>query len=73
MATLDKTSSYDEIEHDLILCQGCGSVITTRRHMEEIRKKIEKVGLLDKDRNNIESYCISCKKDQFVKEATQSL
>jgi formate hydrogenlyase subunit 6/NADH:ubiquinone oxidoreductase subunit I len=73
MATLDKTQSYDEIEHDLILCEGCGKVITTRKHMEEIRKKIEQVGLLDKDRNNIESYCVSCKKDRFATEATETV
>ena len=73
MATLDKEASYHEIEHELILCEGCGNVITTRKHLEEIRKKIEDVGLLDKDRANIENLCSSCKRHHVAGEIKEAM
>jgi formate hydrogenlyase subunit 6/NADH:ubiquinone oxidoreductase subunit I len=68
MATLHKEDVYHEMEHDLIFCEGCGNVITTRKHMEEIRKSIKDVELLDKDRENIENLCPSCKRRHFAQE-----
>ena len=73
MATLDKEASYDDIELELILCEGCGSVITTRKHMDEIRKKIEDVGLIDKDRETIENLCTSCKRRHFAREISDAM
>ena len=73
MATLDRTESYHEVELDLLFCEGCGNVITTRKHMEEIRKKIEEVGLLDKDRARIENLCPSCKRRYFAAEIEETM
>jgi formate hydrogenlyase subunit 6/NADH:ubiquinone oxidoreductase subunit I len=68
MATLDKTQSCNEIEHELIFCEGCGHIITTKKHMEEITKTIKDVGLLDKDRERIETLCTRCKRSHFAQE-----
>lgn len=73
MATLDKETSYDEVEHELILCEGCGHVITTRKHMEKIRESIKDVGLIDKDRATIENLCTSCKRRHFAKEISEAM
>lgn len=73
LATLDRRESYDEVEHDLVLCEDCGNVITTRKHMEEIRKKIEAVGLLDKDKAAIEELCPSCKRQHFAREIHETM
>ena len=68
MATLDKTQSFNETEHDLIFCEGCGDVITTKKHMEEIIKTLKDVGFLDKDRERIETLCTTCKRNHFAQE-----
>lgn len=73
MATLDRSVSYHEVELDLIFCEGCGEVITTRKHMEEIQKKIEEVGLLDKDRASVENLCPSCKRKHFTAEIKDTM
>jgi len=73
MATLDRSVSYHEVELDLIFCEGCGEVITTRKHMEEIQKKIEEVGLLDKDRASVENLCPSCKRKHFTAEIRDTM
>jgi hydrogenase-4 component H len=69
MATLDKNQSFDQIEHELLFCEGCGAVITTKKHMEEIKKAIEDVGLLDKDKEHIEKLCTACKRRKFAEES----
>ncbi len=73
LATFDKSEIYDEIEHDLILCEDCKTVITTRKHMEEIRKKIEEIGLIDKDRAHSEKLCPSCKRHYFAREVKETM
>jgi formate hydrogenlyase subunit 6/NADH:ubiquinone oxidoreductase subunit I len=73
MATLDITDAYDEIELDLVLCEGCKTVLTTRKHMEEIKKKIEEVGLIDKDREAVENLCPSCKRRHYAREIKETM
>lgn len=69
MATLDRSQSFDQVEHELLYCEECGTVITTKKHMEEIKKAIEDVGLLDKDKENIGNLCNACKRRKFAKES----
>jgi hydrogenase-4 component H len=71
MATLDRRETYDEIEHELVFCENCGGVITTRKHMEKIMKALEEVGLLDKDKERIENLCPSCKRHHFARDAKE--
>jgi hydrogenase-4 component H len=71
MATLDRSEVYDKIEHELIFCENCGNVITTRKHMEKIMKALEDVGLLDKDRERIGNLCPSCKRHHFARDAKE--
>jgi formate hydrogenlyase subunit 6/NADH:ubiquinone oxidoreductase subunit I len=73
MATLDKTTAYDQIEHDLIRCEGCGGVITTRKHMEKIGEAIKDVGLIDKDRKAIETLCTSCKRKSIARTMKETM
>ena len=73
MATLDKESIYDEIEHDLIRCEGCGEVITTWKHMEKIRDAVKDVGLIDKDRTTIETLCPSCKRKSISRTMKETM
>lgn len=71
MATLDRKAVYHEVEHDLIFCEGCGHVITTRKHMEKIKEAIEEVELIDKDRKTIENLCPSCKRRHYAREISE--
>ncbi|MBU7043935.1 MAG: 4Fe-4S dicluster domain-containing protein [Theionarchaea archaeon] len=73
MATLDKEAIYDEIEHDLIRCEGCGEVITTWKHMEKIRDAVKDVGLIDKDRAAIETLCPSCKRKSISRTMKETM
>lgn len=73
MATLDKTTAFDRIEHDLVRCEGCGGVITTRKHMEKIGEAIKDVGLIDKDRKAIETLCTSCKRKSIARTMKETM
>ena len=73
MATLDKRNVYDEVEHELILCEGCNSIITTRKHMEKIREALKDVELIDKDRETVENLCTSCKRHHFAHEISETM
>lgn len=41
--TLDKTQIFEEIEDELVFCENCGEVITTKRHMNWIADRLEEL------------------------------
>ncbi|MCK4284411.1 MAG: 4Fe-4S dicluster domain-containing protein [Candidatus Brocadiae bacterium] len=40
LATLDRASCVQEIEHELILCEVCGQVVGTRKHLLWVAEKL---------------------------------
>jgi len=64
LTTLDRSEIHEEVEDELVFCENCGAVITTKRHMEWIIDRLGelafanptllmyshyKLGLADKD------------------------
>jgi len=40
MATLDRADCVTSIEHDLLLCEVCGAVVGTRRHLRWVARRL---------------------------------
>ena len=40
LATLDRSQCRQQIEHELVLCEVCGAVVATRKHLLWIAKKL---------------------------------
>jgi len=40
MVTFDRSTACDSIEHELVLCQSCGTVIGTRKHLIWLAEKL---------------------------------
>ena len=40
LATLDRSSCRQQIEHELVLCEVCGAVVGTRRHLLWVAEKL---------------------------------
>jgi formate hydrogenlyase subunit 6/NADH:ubiquinone oxidoreductase subunit I len=40
LATLDRSQCRQQIEHELVLCEVCGAIVATRKHLLWIAKKL---------------------------------
>jgi hydrogenase-4 component H len=40
LATLDRASARESVEKELVLCENCGAVVSTREHLEHIATEV---------------------------------
>jgi len=40
LATLDRSECRQQIEHDLVLCEVCGAVVGTRKHLQWVAERL---------------------------------
>ena len=40
MSTLDRSTCVESIEHELILCEVCGAIVGTRKHLRWVAEKL---------------------------------
>jgi formate hydrogenlyase subunit 6/NADH:ubiquinone oxidoreductase subunit I len=41
LATLDRSECVEQIEHELVLCEMCGEIIGTRRHLQWVADRLD--------------------------------
>jgi len=40
LSTLDRSEEFDAIEHELVICQGCGAVVGTAKHLRWVAERL---------------------------------